>query len=197
MSMRIGTLFVLALLLAYPVAAAGAAGNEEGWPTSTKLASIMVKVDPATGLTQAEVVSNGDILEKAYAYGNCTGDVTVDMGPVCPTCDNCATPCDDSDMSCDSPDVNEIVLLSLRYVAPSPYTTMIRPTAGQKYGLELDNIVLQGSASSCTHEIICPQADPSMGYEFGHKMHCAVVLSIDVDNCDSFAVWFDVMGTAG
>ncbi len=173
-----------ALLLACPAAASIMDSGDGGWPKPTKLASMVIEVDPSSGVNYAEVVGDESLMQKSY--GTCTNQVTLDLVPTCPTCNNCPAP--------DPSSVNEIVVACFQFHEGFA-GQMVRPTAGQKYGFEVINLTLSGSAVSSTHEIICPQAAPGAGYEFGDLMHCAVVFNVEVNSCSTFWLSFDICGT--
>ena len=180
---KVYSTIALGLLISYPLAAS-ALSEDITLPKRSALGTLKIAVDQESAVTYTQIRGEGPVWEKGY--GNCSGDLTLDMETICPTCNNCLDP--------DSPDVNEILLLSFAFDPPDPQTKVL-PTTGQKYGFKLSNPRYFGSAKAATPEIVCHQEDPEVGYEFGARYHCAVAISVEVDSCASFEVWYDVMGT--
>lgn len=172
---------ILGLVISYPLAA-GMAPEDGSWARASKIGTLKVAVDPDTGITYTEI--EGSRPEKGY--GECSPDLALDMETICPTCGNCP--------HIDPPNINEILLLCFCF-DPSDPAAKVMPTAGQKYGFELTNPQYFGSAVDATAEVVCHQEPPTVGYEFAAKYHCAAAISVEVNSCEHFEVWYDVMGT--
>ncbi len=194
---KAGFTIVLGLLISYPLAAATAFDTID-LAKPGKLATLRIAVDQETGVTHTELL--GDYIpNKAGGPGTwgSVADIQIhDPIPggyqtICPTCDNCGSGAND-----EPADRGEILFLCLCF-DPNTFDKMVIPTAGQKYGFELVpwEPHLIGSATAATHEVVCAQQAPEMGYEFDRQQHCGVVISVEVSDCGPFEVWYDVIGT--
>jgi hypothetical protein len=180
---KVFCMLAVGFLISYPLVAR-ALSVEDPLPKPSKLGTLRIAVDQETGVTYSEILRPEALGERSF--GECSNDLTLDMPTMCPTCNNCP--------NVDPPYINEILLLSFCFT-PSDTSTKVLPTAGQKYGFALVNPQYVGSATAATPEIVCHQEAPAMGYEFAAQYHCAVAISVEVNSCAHFEVWYDVMGT--
>lgn len=202
---------VLGLLISYPLAAAPFEGLDLAKPA--KLATLRIAVDQETGVIHTELLGPELGGDKVHGPGTYMDrplyppirlhvmDPSDGYATICPTCDNCPEiGC--SEPPCEGADRGEILFLCLCFDPATadpvqPMDTMVLPTAGQKYGLELVPYTphLHGSATAATAEVVCAQQPPDKGYEFDYWQHCGVAISVTVSDCGSFEVWYDVLGT--
>ncbi|MCP3956983.1 MAG: hypothetical protein GY719_03940 [bacterium] len=191
---KVGFTIALGLLISYPLVAATASDTRD-LAKPTKLATLRIAVDQETGVTYTELL--GDYIPNKAGgpgtWGNCNADLQIHkiagQSTVCPTCNNCPDPEDKTR--------GEILFFCLCF-QPQTDGMMVIPTAGQKYGFELvpySGGHLHGSAVSATHEIVCAQRPAADGYEFDLMQHCGIAVSVEVDGCGAFEVWYDVVGT--